>query len=149
MIKTFTIWVWVYNSRGARMFYGRRVFSQPRSLALQQGIIHSVTTRVSRAFQDVHSAADKLHVFPIRDQIGYMQSCSLWFTQEKYRRVCRPWKPRPGLEEFGRLGLETIHEGLWKVEGCEKPAEFRYHKLLVQPELASGWDLPAGGGVQV
>ena len=50
MIKTFTIWVRVYNSCGARMFYGGRVyvFPQPRSLALQQDIIHSVTTRVSR-----------------------------------------------------------------------------------------------------
>ena len=38
MVKTFTIWVRVYNSRGARMFYGGRVFPQPRSLALQQGI---------------------------------------------------------------------------------------------------------------
>ena len=92
MTKTFTIWVGVYNSRGARMFYGGREFPQLRSLALQQGIIHSVTTRVSRAFQDVH--ADKLHLFPICDQIGYYSTCS----------PVRPDLPKKSIAVFADLG---------------------------------------------
>ena len=123
MIKTFTIWVRVYNSCGAWMFYGGRDFphaakksgasSRHHTLGYNEGQQSVSGCPCGQAASVSNMWPDWLHavLFPL-------------IYPRKYRRVCGSWKPRPGLEEFGRLGLVTLHEDLWRVEGFEKPMSF-------------------------
>ena len=85
-----------------------------------------------------------------------MRTSSICFQYVTRLVTCspvRPDLPKKRIVVFADLGspdqdLRNLVAFDWRLftkvcefEGCEEPTEFCYHTMLVQPELASGWEM--------